>query len=449
MSDRDPLHSLLDTLFDTLFPMMRSITGEGIEASMRLLGQHMPLEMLGVPSGTQVFDWETPPTWVCRKAVLTGPDGQVIADKDRSSLEVVNYAAPVEGYFTLAELQPHLHSLSHLPDAVPYVTSYYRRDWGFCLPHRVREALPPGRYHAQIDSAFTHGQVPLAHSLLPGDSPREIMLTSYLCHPSLANNELSGPLVLLGLYLRLAAWPQRRHTFRFVLHPETIGSLCYLHLFGDHLRRQLDAGLVLTCLGGPNPSLSYKTSRRGDAAIDRLAGLWHSQHPTRLAIRAFTPCGGSDERQYCSPGFNLPMGQMARNVYGEYDGYHNSLDTKEFMRIDALVDSIDTLERFLWELDHAGAQINTSPYGEPQLGKRGLYPNVNSAATWQSSSDGVFDQRATLDRLLMLLSYSDGTQDLISIAQRCGCGIGDLIPLVRKLSENGLLRSAQTPMNQE
>lgn len=434
-------HALLDRMYDRLFPLLRSITGEGLEESLRLMAGEMPLEIFGVASGTQVFDWETPPAWNCRVARLTGPDGEVICDMAVSNLHVVNYSEGVDRQLTLEELQPHLHSLPHLPDAVPYVTSYYNRTWGFCLSHTQRQALKPGTYRAVIDADFSQGRVPMAHSFLEGDTDREIMLTSYLCHPSLANNELSGPLVLLGLYHRLKAWPRRRHRFRFVLNPETIGSLCYMHLHGEDLRAKLDAGLVLTCLGGPG-SLTYKASRRETAPVDRLAVHWKSRGEA-LRLRPFTPTGGSDERQYCSPGFNLPVGQFARCAYGDYDGYHNSLDDKDFMTIDALVRSVDEIEAFLKELDMAGLWRNLSPCGEPQLGRRGLYPTMNSAQTWGASSDEVFDGRKVLERILNVLNYSDGEHDLIRIADKTGCSVRDLLPVVRRLEEGGLLALAR------
>ncbi|MBP2160764.1 MULTISPECIES: DUF4910 domain-containing protein [Asticcacaulis] len=432
-------HARLDTLYDRLFPLMRSITGDGIEQSLRIMAEAMPLDIFGVASGTKVFDWETPPQWNCRSACLTGPDGAVICDIGQSNLHLVNYSEGVDRELTLEELQPHLHSLPHLPDAVPYVTSYYNRAWGFCLSHNQRLALKPGMYHVRIDADFSSGRVPLAHTFLDGDSTREILISSYLCHPSLANNELSGPLVLLGLYHRLKAWPRRRHRFRFVLNPETIGSLCYLHLHGEELMARMDAGLVLTCLGGPG-SLSYKSSRRETAIVDRLARHWQGQgQPLRL--RAFTPTSGSDERQYCSPGFNLPVGQFARCAYGDYDGYHNSLDSKDFMTIEALVQSVDEIEAFLKELDMVGPWTNLAPYGEPQLGRRGLYPNINSAATWGASSDEVFDGRKILERILTVLNYSDGAHDLIAIADKAGCAVRDVLPVVTRLEDGGLLKS--------
>ena len=419
--------------------MLRSITGPGIEKSYEIMGRYIPLSIFGVPTGTPVFDWMTPPEWHCKSATLTGPDGSVVCDLDMSNLHVLNYSEGIDQRFSLQELQPHLHSLSTLPDAIPYVTSYYKRRWGFCLTQRQRDALVPGNYHAKIEAEFKEGRVPLAHSLLQGRSEREIVLSSYLCHPSLANNELSGPLVLLGLYLRIQKWKDRNHAFRFILNPETIGSLCYLHLHGAELKRKMDAGLVLTCLGGPG-DLSYKQSRRESSLGDRLADHW-VQRQQPITVRRFTPSGGSDERQYCSPGFNLPMGQFARSVYGQYDGYHNSLDTKEFMSIDALIDSINVIEDFLKELDYAGTWKNEAPYGEPQLGRRGLYPTLNSPnVVWKElQTMGGDGESVLLERILYVLNYSDGDHDLIDIARRCGCSVSDLIPVASRLQQEGLL----------
>lgn len=428
---------LLDRLFDELFPLLRSITGPGLRQSLDILARHMPLALEVVPTGTKVFDWEVPPEWRLKAARLIGPNGQVVADAARCNLHVVNYAAPVDAVLPLAELQEHLHSLPALPDAIPYVTSYYKRGWGFCLKDSVRRALPRGDYRVQIDSAFVEGGVPAADCVLPGESEAEILLTSYLCHPSLANNELSGPLVLLGLYQRLAAWPRRRYSYRFVLNPETIGSLCYLHLRAGHLRKHMVAGMVLTCLGGPD-RLSYKLSRRGDSLLDRVIGAAAEKRDIRL--RPFDPTSGSDERQYCSPGFNFPMGQMARTLYGEYDGYHNSLDDKEFMSIASLVRSIDEIESLLRTAEIAGHFLNLSPYGEPQLGRRDLYPTTNSAATWQNSSDGLVDARTLLNRMLVTLNYSDGRHTMLDIAARMGADIDEFRPVIEKLEAAGLLK---------
>jgi aminopeptidase-like protein len=430
--------ALLDSLFDELFPILRSITGPGLRDSLAIVGRHMPLDIIEVASGTKVFDWTVPPEWRLRSARLTGPDGKIIVDAENFNLHVVNYSAPIDRDIDLPLLQAHLYSLPDLPTAVPYVTSYYRPSWGFCLSHAQRANLPAGTYHARIDSEFVDGSVPIGETVLHGETDAEILLTSYLCHPSMANNELSGPLVLLGLYRRLAAWPRRRFTYRFVINPETIGSLCYLYLRAEHLRKHVAAGMVLTCLGGPQPSLSYKMSRRGNTLLDELITSFAA--PRKINIRRFDPTGGSDERQYCSPGFNFPMGQMARTVYGEYPGYHNSLDDKDFMSIAAIVDSIDQIEGLLSDLEIAGYFRNLSPYGEPQLGRRDLYPTVNAASTRVYSNDSLIDARTFLNHILTILNYADGTRSMLDIARQNGLHLTDCRPVIERLESVGLLK---------
>ena len=433
---------MLDEGFDALWPIMRSITGPGLKASYDWFAQHMPLTVETVPTGERVFDWTVPPEWQFRRAVLTGPDGEVVCDTEDSTLHVVNYSAPVDRELSLEDLQPHLHSIPHLPTAVPYVTSYYKRTWGFCLAHERREALRPGRYHARVDAAFVDGGVPFAHAVLEGESEREVLLTSYLCHPSLANNELSGPLTLLALYRRLAAWPRRRYTYRFLLNPETIGALCFLSRYREHLDRTLESGLILTCVGGRADGLRYKASRPGDALLDHVAALAEGgavDLGCDLRTEPFTPLGGSDERQYGAPGFKLPVGQIARDVYGQYAGYHNSLDTKAYMGIDRLVETADAVERMLQYAEVCGRPVSLAPFGEPQLGRRGLYPNMNDASTPGKSADGVVDGRTNLDRRLTLLSLADGEHRLAEIAAAAGCAVDDLVPHVETLESAGLL----------
>jgi len=434
---------LLDRSFDHLFPIFRSITGPGIEESIDYFRQFMPLEMHKVPSGSKVFDWTAPPEWHCKRARLWAPDGSLLCDTDASNLSVVNYSEPVDGEFTLEELEPHLHSIPKLPTAVPYVTSYYKRTWGFCLSHDVRQSLKPGTYKVQIESAFKEdGGVPYATCLLPGESDKEIMLTSYLCHPSLANNELSGPLALLALYRRISSWPKRRYSYRFVFNPETIGSLCFLQGFNDHLQEKLVAGMIVTCIGGDASRLRYKASRRGNSIIDeimqRMAG-GKEKAPIPVDYADFIPTGGSDERQFCAPGFNLPMGQMARSIYEQYDGYHNSLDDKDFMGIEAVLESVDVIENALKLAEVAGKPVNLSPYGEPQLGKRDLYPNMNSEDTRKDSDDALSDGRVSLDRLLWTLNMADGVHSVGEIAEKCECSIAELTPIIERLEQEGLI----------
>lgn len=441
MSSNDE-HDWLDALFDELWPLPRSLTGPGTERTLDVLSRDMPLEIERYASGSTVFDWTVPPEWHLGRARLIGPTGETVCDTDDSNLHVVNYSEPVDVELELDELQERLHSLPNLPDAVPYVTSYYRRTWGFCLSDRQRQQLPPGTYRAIIETEFVDGSLPVAHATLPGDSEREVLLTSYVCHPSLANNELSGPLVLAALYRRIAAWPRRRFTYRFLLNPETIGALCFLSGHHERLRRDLEYGLVLTCLGGPAESLRYKASRPGDATIDRVFDAAASGTiGVGEAVRClpYSPLSGSDERQYGAPGFKLPIGQVSRTVYGEYEGYHNSLDDKDFMQIGQLQRSADSIEEALRYAEVCGRPVNLAPFGEPQLGRRGLYPNMNSESTRASSDDDTMDGRLQLNAILQLLSMADGSTDLFEIANSVGVSIPQMRQIVERLEEGGLI----------
>lgn len=437
MSDSEILQ--MDELFDRLFPICRSITGEGLRKTLSILSEYIPLEHFGVESGSKVFDWTIPKEWVIKDAVLKNPDGDIIANFKKNNLHVINYSGPVNEELELDDLQNHLHSIPDLPNAVPYVISYYKERWGFCISHEIRETLKPGKYYAVIDSEFIDGELNYSHCILPGQSKREFIISTYVCHPSMANNELSGPISSVFLYNRLAK-KQRRFTYRFIFLPETIGSISYLHRFGEEMRKNTYSGLVLTCLGGRKSSLSYKMSRKGDSPVDLM---WKHLNDTDVIngrTREFTPEGGSDERQYCSPGFNLPVGQMARTVYGEYPGYHNSLDTKDEMTIESLHSSVNELEILIEAIEWDGYYVNTSPYGEVKLDKHGLYPDLNAVGVTKGlSSNNLNDQRAQLSRILNILNYSDGEHTLREIAIKCNSSIIDLIPIVKLLLGKGLV----------
>ncbi|MGY3968834.1 DUF4910 domain-containing protein [Aeromonas enteropelogenes] len=430
----------LDSLFDRLFPICRSISGAGLRESLAIFAEQMPLQLESTPSGTQVFDWTVPHEWHIDSATLTAPDGRVVADFADHNLRVVNYSAPVEGRYSLEALRPRLHTLPHLPDLIPYVTSYYQPNWGFCLTHNELAQLAPGDYQVRIDSRFQAGEINYGTALLGGESRQEFLLSSYLCHPSMANNELSGPLVLLGLYHRLARWPKRRFSYRFVLAPETIGSLCYLHRYGEHLKSHCIGGLVLTCLGGPASALSVKLARQEECLLNQLVRQLASEQPERWVVREFTPCHGSDERQYCSPGFDLPVVQAARTVYGNFAEYHTSGDTKEFMQISRLIEAIDQLEQLLLQHENAGVFERTNPYGEPQLGKRGLYPNLNSPASYSKSSDQLLDGRTQLMAMQWILNLADGRHTLLQMVRRARMPLATLLAVVPLLEEAELIR---------
>jgi aminopeptidase-like protein len=437
---RHQQRQLLNDLFDELFPMMRSIAGPGIEASIDVLSRHMPFEVDGCDTGTTVFDWTVPPEWHFKRARLWAPDGSVVCDTDNLSLHVVNFSEPVDKVMSLEKLERHLFSLPSLPDAVPYVTSYYQRSWGICISERVRSQLQRGNYRVLIEAEFKAGRVPFAECKLMGETSEEILLTSYLCHPSMANNELSGPLVLLGLYQRILDWPKTHYTYRFLLNPETIGAICYLSKKETELREKLKAGLVLTCVGGPKSSLRIKKSRDGTSVIDQIADYLSKIEPHLWRTMEFSPLNGSDERQYCSPGINLPVSQVSRTSYGEYEQYHNSEDDKDFMSIETLMRSVDQVEQLLMLVEAAEFPVNTQSKCEPQLGKRGLYPNINSYSSWTASSDQALDSRTTLNRILMVLNYSDGRHTIEDLARRCDCTVDDLMPVIAKLKKESLLK---------
>ena len=442
-------YTLLNQTFDQLWPITRSITGPGLEESLSILNQHMPLQIETVSTGSKVFDWTVPKEWHFKRAVLTGPNNEVICDSNEHNLHVVNYSQAVNKQLSLDELQPHLHSLPNLPTAIPYVTSYYQENWGFCLSEHQREQLKPGTYQANIEAEFVDGGVSFAHCTLPGESKREILLSSYICHPSMANNELSGPLVLLALYNRIKRWPKRRYTYRFLLNPETIGSLCFLSRYAQHLKQNLEAGAVLTCIGGPANHIHFKASCLGNSLFDKVGQACLNKEISLgapLLFDPYCPTGGSDERQYGAPGFRLPVSQIARTRYDNFDAYHNSLDTKEFMGIDNLIKSTNSLERFLQYVEVCGKPVNQSPYGEPQLGPRGLYPNINAASTRSDSSDAQIDGRVVLNRILNTLNMADGHNDLFSIANTCNCTIDELIPTIEQLEANNLIKYGEPPL---
>jgi aminopeptidase-like protein len=395
--------------FDRLWPIMRSITGDGVRRSHDILSELVPLKRSEIPSGTRCYDWTVPKEWFVREAYLTDPSGKRIADIANNTLHLVSYSIPYRGRVSRQELEQHLYSIPDQPDAVPYMTSYYEPRWGFCLSHNVRKSLHDGTYEVVIDSGHVDGSMTMSEAILPGEEPGEVLISTYTCHPSMGNNELSGPLVAAFLYRRLAALPRRRLTYRFVFLPETIGSIAYLSLHGDHLTRNMVAGYVLTCIGDRAP-FTYKRSRRGGTLADR-ACLYALRQLAgdQLRVLDFAP-SGSDERQYCSPGFNLPVGVIARSIFGKYKEYHTSLDNRDFICFEKLVESVDACFAACSVLDKNIVYRNLLPFGEPHLGSRNLYPTLGGARRPQESVTAT----------KWLLNLSDGEHDLLGIAERSG-----------------------------
>lgn len=430
----------MDKLFDELFPIMRSITGQGVRDTIQILQQYIPLQMEHIPSGKEVFDWTVPKEWLIREAWIKDEQGREIINIKNLNLHVVNYSEPIDKWLTLEELKPYIHTIPHLPEAVPYVISYYKERWGFCMSYNQFQSLSEGKYHVYIDSEKIDGELNYAQAVLKGKSKKEVLISTYICHPSMANNELSGPIVTAFLYNRIKKWRNREYTYRFVFLPETIGSLVFLHQYGQQLKENVYSGAVLTCLGGKGYPLSYKMSRNIQAPLNEVMSyLVEDEKRENYTLREFSPLSGSDERQYNSPGFNLPIGQFSKMIYGEYNGYHNSLDTKETMTIEALVESLNEVETVLKIQELNDCYINMKPYGEPQLGKYGLYPDMNAPTTKNASSNQTIDGRQQLNQILMLLNYSDGTHNLIDIAKKQQYKIEDYECSIVQLINNQIL----------
>ncbi|WP_210520960.1 DUF4910 domain-containing protein [Hymenobacter terricola] len=395
----------LHELVRRLFPICRSITGDGVRQTLAILGEYLPgLQVHEVPTGTPALDWTVPREWNVRDAWVKNQRGERVIDFQAHNLHLMSYSVPVHGWFTRTELDEHLHSLPAQPGLIPYRTSYYADAWGFCLPHTQRLALTDDIYEVCIDSTLAPGALTYGELLLPGASADEVLISSHICHPSLANDNLSGLAVAAFLAQHLAQAP-RQYSYRFVFVPGTIGSITWLSRNFDAVGR-VRHGLVLTLLGEAG-QFTYKQSRRGTAVIDRAAALVLNRAGMPHAVRAFSPYG-YDERQYCSPGFDLPVGCLSRTPFGEFPEYHTSADNLDFVRPATLQASLHLVQELLAVLDANRRYRNRSPYGEPQLGRRGLYKNVGGGL------DGAAWQMA----LLWVLNLSDGHHSLLDIAER-------------------------------
>ena len=450
----------LDKIFDELFPICRSITGEGIRTSLNILSEHIPLEVRSIKTGTKVFDWEVPKEWSLNRARLISPSGKIVVDSKNNNLHVVNFSESFNGEIDLEHLKENIHTIPELPAAIPYVTSYYQKRWGLCMSHHEYQKLEPGTYRVIIDTEKKDGHLNYGICELPGNTEENFIISTYLCHPSMANNELSGPLAMLYIYKQLSLIKNRKFNYRFIVVPETIGSISYLAT-DQTATKDIAGGIVLTCLGGKKEKLSFKLSRRDwlgqPSEVDLLARYLANKNPEEYSIREFTPTGGSDERQYCSPKINLPVIQAAKLFYGEYEEYHTSLDTKDLMGIKSVIDSSEGILKLLklFELkrnelftdfkrvEPHGRQekkINsTIQGGEPQLSKYDLYPSLNSPMTFKHSNDGVEDGRTQLEYILNILSLSDGSKDVAALAKKLETSIDNIVPLIDLLEKKGLI----------
>jgi aminopeptidase-like protein len=410
-----------------LWPLCRSLTGGGTRETLARLQRELPgMQVHAVPSGTVAFDWTVPDEWNIRGAYIADGEGRRIVDFADSNLHVVGYSEPVDVELPLAELKAHLHSLPDQPDAIPYITSYYSRRWGFCLTHRQLQSLPEGTYRAVIDSDLAPGVLNYGELLVPGETSDEIFISTYVCHPSMANNELSGPVVATAIAKWVSGLPRRRHSFRFVFIPETIGSIVYLSRNLDALKGRVRAGFNVTCIGDER-CYSYLPSRAGNTLSDRAA-LNALQHIDPSFRRYSWLDRGSDERQYCAPGVDLPVATIMRSKYGTYPEYHTSLDDLRLVTPSGLAGGIGALMDAI-----AAIEGNTVPTVtvkcEPQMGRRGLYPTLSTKQRLPSVAD-----------MMNVISYCDGTCDSLAIADIVGRPAKAVNDILALLAEQGLVQ---------
>ncbi len=449
--DREAAGRSMMDLAAELYPIRRSLTGDGVRATLDRIGRRIPLDVHELPTGTPVLDWTVPREWNPREAWIRDPSGRRVVDFADHNLHLVGYSAPVHRRLPLNELRPHLHSLPEQPDLIPYRTSYYVETWGFCLPHRLLESLPDGEYEVFIDGSLEDGSMTWGDCLLPGSTTEEVVISSHVCHPQLANDNLSGIAVAVHLAEALAAVPERRYSYRFLFAPGTIGAIAWL----ARNRERLDTfrhGLIAANLGDGG-SFHYKKSRRGNTEIDRAVAVALAGLGEELVTEDFFPFG-YDERQYGSPGFDLPVGVLTRTPWGRYPEYHTSADDLSFIRAGALAGSLAAYLATAAVLEEGSVQSagaapaetarrrrsttgrsandrryrNLEPFGEPQLGRRGLYGGLGGAGRKEREM-----------AVLWVLNQSDGQHSLGDIADRSGLPAGVIRKAADALSEAGLL----------
>lgn len=419
-----------------LFPICRSITGPGLRATLRYLAARIPLAIREVPTGTPLFDWTVPEEWTPRTAWIRRLSGETVVDFGAHSLHLVQYSQALpEQVMRREELDRHLHSLPGQPDLIPYRTAYYGRTWGFCLPHAVRTAMRDEAYRVHVDADLSPGAVSYGECVLPGATAEEVLVSIHSCHPSLANDNLSGMALGLELARWLAARADRRLTWRFLFVPGTIGSLAWLAANRDGAVRRVRHGMVLTCLGDGGP-LTWKRSRRGDAPVDRIAAQVLRHEAPGNRIIPFEPYG-YDERQYCSPGFDLPVGSLMRSPNGTFPEYHTSADDLGFVRPEHLARSFAALLRIAEAIEHGGrVPVSTSPFGEPQLGRRGLYAPIGGTGP----EDGAAAARGYRQMaLLWVLNLADGRHSLLDMAERADLPFAEILAAAEAARAAGLL----------
>lgn len=419
-------------LFNKLFPIPRSITGKGYRKSLNILKKYIPFKIVKFNSSTKVFDWIVPLEWDVQEAKLINSKNKVICDYDKNNISLMSYSRSVSKIYKFKDIKSNLYTIKKEENLTPYTTSYYKKNWGFNLPYRIYKTLKPNeKLKVNIKSTLKKGSLDIGLTTLKGKSKKIVLFSTYLCHPSMANNELSGPLVMLGLYNHIKKIKNRKYNYMFLINPETIGSLCFLKKYGNKLKKDIYAGLVLTCLGGNN-NLNYKLSNNSESIFNKI--FLHLKNYRKIKIRPFDPTSGSDERQYCSPGFNLPMGQISKSVYGTYKEYHTDGDNLKFMGIQNVIKSKNEISEVIDLLELNGKIYRTNPYGEPFLSKYNLYPNVNF-----NKNENKNRKSYMLNLILKILSLSNGKYDLFDLSNIIGISIFEIIDPIKELTNKKII----------
>ncbi|HZA32082.1 MAG TPA: DUF4910 domain-containing protein, partial [Propionibacteriaceae bacterium] len=426
LADPAAVGQQMHRLVAQLYPLCRSITGNGVRRTLDVIAESIPLTVHEVPTGTQVLDWTVPREWNIRDAYVADSGGRRVIDFTKSNLHVVGYSVPVRSTMSLAALREHLHTLPDQPALIPYRTSYYEETWGFCLSQNTLDSLPDGEYEVVIDSTLADGSLTYAEHVIPGEVSDEVLVSCHVCHPALANDNLAAIAVAVEVAKRLAE-AEPYYTYRFLFAPGTIGSIAFLAQADERIEK-IKHGLVLAC-AGDSGSLTYKRSRRGDAEIDQAAALVLRSSGRPHKLIDFSPYG-YDERQYCSPGFNLGVGCLTRTPYAAYPEYHTSADNLDFVLPGAMWDTLETVSEIFGILERNRCYVNVSPYGEPQLGNRGLYESLG----------GRSDTKQAQLAMLWVLNLADGEHSLVQIAARADLPFDAISAAADALRDAGLLK---------
>ncbi|MCR5688371.1 MAG: DUF4910 domain-containing protein [Lachnospiraceae bacterium] len=416
-----------------IFPICRSITGNGVRETFRILDEYIAedgirFNIVEVPSGTKVLDWTVPKEWAIRAAYIEDEGGNRIIDMNDNNLHVLGYSIPVDKWVTLDELKECVYTQPDQPDVIPYVTSYYKERYGFCMSQRQLDSLPEGKYHLYIDSSLFDGSLTYAEAVIPGETDEELMITSYSCHPSMANDECSGMVVVPALIRYVQSMKNRRYTYRFLLNPETIGALTYLSFNMDHLKAKLKAGVVFSCVGDDR-DYSIIHTRYGNTLADRslTSVIRGREHYSEYTFRD----RGSDERQYNAPGIDLPVVSFCRTKHDVFPEYHTSADNMDMISPEGLYGTYEVMVQWIQCME-ANGKYKITVLGEPQLGKRGLYPTVAQKTNY----DGIMVMRD-------IIAYADGTNDLFDLSAITGVPPYEMLPIIKSLTENGLMTAEE------